>query len=139
MTMPTLADIIAAVQDVTVAVTGIRFAPDIPPEQSVINGVIAVCYPAEGKFQEITSGRESGEHTLHLLIATPLRNLRTDWGRIIGLGDTVPRALLAAGTLTATVLQSNEIRYTFGPTEFGDAQLFGWLFYLDVLTVGSLS
>lgn len=139
MTMPTLSAIIAAVQDVTGAVTGIRFAPDVPPEQSVINGVMAVCYPAEGKFDEITSGRERGEHTLHLLIATPWRNLRTDWARIIGLGDTIPRALLAAGTLTSTVLQSNEIRYTFGPVEWGDQQMFGWIFYLDVLTVGSLS
>lgn len=139
MTMPTLSQIIAAVQDVTGAVTGIRFAPDVPPEQSVINGVIAVCYPAAGMFREITSGREQGEHTLHLLIATPARNLRTDWARIIGLGDTVPRALLAGGTLTATVLQTNEITYTFGPVEWGDQQLFGWIFNLDVLTIGGLS
>ena len=33
MTMTTIADAIAAVQDVVGAVSGIRFAPDIPPEQ----------------------------------------------------------------------------------------------------------
>lgn len=139
MTLPTLVAICGAVQDVVAAVTGIRMAPDTPPEQSAISDVVGYCYPGTGSFTEITAGRASGRHTLHLVILTPRRHLRTDYARIVGLGDTVPRALLSAGTLAGTTLQINEVRYTFGALEWGGQQEFGWLFELDTLSVGTLA
>jgi hypothetical protein len=128
MTLPTLVAICAAVQDVVGAVTGIRMAPDTPPEQSAISDVVGYCYPGTGAFTEITTGRASGRHTLH----------RTDYARIIGLGDTVPRALLNAGTLAGTTLQINEVRYTLGEMQWGGQAEFGWLFELDTLSAGTL-
>ena len=140
MTMNTVATIIAAVQDVVAAVTGIRTAPDIPPDQIAGGGVVALVYPASGRFRVIASpDREEGLHTLHLMLATPYANMRTDWARIIGLGDTVPRALLNAGTMTATIIQINECRYTFGQLEWGGQQMFGWMFEIDVLLTGALT
>jgi len=139
MTMNTLATIIAEVQDVIGIVTGIRTAPDIPPEQIAGGGVVALVYPATGRFSEIAPGQEEGLHTLHLMLATPYANMRTDWARIIGLGDTVPRALLAAGTMTATIIQINELRYTFGNLEWGGQPMFGWMFEIDILLTGSVS
>lgn len=139
-TMPTLAQICAAVQDVVGTVSGIRMAPDIPPEQFPGGGVIGMVYPGTGTFQEITcGGRESGEHTLQLMVSTPREYLRKDWAKVIGLGDTIPRALFAAGTMTGTVIQVLEVRYTFGGLEWGGQQLFGWLFEIDVLGVGGLT
>lgn len=139
-TMPTLSQICAAVQDTVGTITGIRMAPDIPPEQFPGGGVVGMVYPATGTFNEITCGsRESGQHTLHLMVSTPREYLRSDWARVIGLGDTVPRALFTAGTLSSTVVQVLEIRYTFGGLEWGGQQLFGWLFEIDVLGVGGLS
>ena len=139
MTQPTISEIVAALQDVVGAVTGIRSAPDIPPEQMAGAGVVAWVYPQQGTFREITSGQEEGVHTLALLIGTPRTNLRTDWGRIIGLGDTVARAILNGGSLTSTVLQTNGLRYTFGDLDWGGQQLFGWMFEVEVLTSGSLT
>jgi hypothetical protein len=138
MTLPNLVAICAAVQDIVATVTGIRFAPDTPSEQTTISDVSGYCYPGTGRFTEITTGRASGQHTLHLVILTPRRHLRTDFARIIALGDTVPRALLSAGTLAGTALQINEIRYTFGALEWGGQQEFGWLFELDTLSAGTL-
>ena len=139
-TLPTLAQICAAVQDVVGGVSGIRMAPDIPLEQIPGGGVIGMVYPGSGTFKEITcGGRESGEHTLQLMVSTPREYLRTDWARVIALGDTIPRALFAAGTLTETVIHVLEIRYTFGGLEWGGQQLFGWLFEIDVLGVGGLT
>jgi|GEM_PF-1759206 len=139
MTMPTLSAICAAIQDVVGAVTGIRSAPDTPPEQ-MSGGVTSIVYPAAGRFTEITAGQESGEHTLHLMLATPRSDLRTNWSRMIGLGDTVARALLAAGTLNGTVLNLN-LSYTFGGLDqaWSEQPMFGWLFEISVLTAGSLS
>lgn len=139
MTMPTLAAVLAAVQDVVGVVAGITLAPDIPPEQIPSGGVYGIVFPAAGTYTEISAGRQMGEHTIHLLLVTPRKNLRTDWARIITIGDTVQRALLAGGTLSATLLQSNEIRYTFGEIEWGGQQLFGWRFEIDVQTHGSLA
>lgn len=138
-TMPTLSQICAAVQDVAGAVSGIRSAPDTPPDQIAHGSVTAVVYPASGTFDEVSALRETGEHTLHLMIATPRKHLRTDWDRVIALGDTVPRALFAAGTLSSTVLQVQSVRYTFGDIEWGGQQMFGWLFEVDVLGVGGLT
>lgn len=138
-TMPTLAQSCAAVQDVAGAVTGIRSAPDIPPEQIPDGSVIAIAFPGPGEVTEITLNRTSGEHTIHLMVCTARKHLRTDWARVIALGDTVPRALFAAGTLNSTVLQVLAVRYTFGDMEWGGQQLFGWLFEIDVLGVGGLT
>jgi len=139
MTLPSLVAICAAVQDVVGAVTGIRFAPDTPPEENAISGVSGYCYPGTGSFTEITTGRASGLHTLHLAILTPRRNLRTDYARIVALGDTVPRALLSAGTLAGAVIQTNSLRYTFGELQWGGGAEFGWLFEVDVLAIGTLA
>lgn len=138
MTLPSLVAICAAVQDVVGAVTGVRFAPDTPPEQSAISDVVGYCYPGTGSFTEITAGRAAGRHTLHLVILTPRRHLRTDYARIIGLGDTVPRALLSAGTMSGVVLQIDAIRYTFGQQEWGGQSEIGWMFELDTLSAGTL-
>lgn len=139
MTLPTLVAICQAVQDVVGAVTGVRMAPDVPPEQGAGSDVSGYCYPGTGRFDQVTAGRGRGQHTLHLIILTPRRNLRTDYARIVGYGDTVPRALLGQHTLAGTVLNIDEIRYTFGALEWGGQQEFGWLFELDVLAVGGLT
>jgi len=139
MSMPTLAEVVAAIQDVAGAVTGIQSAPDTPPDQIPGAGAIAICFPAGGTVQEVTAGRLRGDHILHLMVATPARNLRTDWDRMIGFGDTIPKAILAGGTLSATVLQTTEIPYTFGPMEWAGQQYFGWIFELKVITAGTLA
>jgi hypothetical protein len=138
MTMPTLVAICAAVQDVVEDVTGIRFAPDVPPEQQAGGDVSAYCWPGTGTTLEITDGQQEAHHTLHLYIITPQRNQRTDFARVIALGDTVPGALLKEKTLSGTVLQIDQIRYTFGQLEWGGGQNLGWMFEIDVLASGSL-
>lgn len=140
MTMGTLAAVIAGIQDVVGAVSGITLAPDIPPEQLPSGGVYALLYPAAGTYRFTTAdGQEDGQHTLHLMIATPRVNLRTDWARIIDIGDAVQLALLSSGTLSGAITQFDELRYTFGELEWGGQQLFGWRFELDVRLYGALS
>ena len=139
MTMPTLETICQEIQDVVGAVSGVRVAPDVPLETNAIKDVTAFVYPGTGQLTESTDGIEEGRHTIHLQIITPRRHLRTDFARVIGLGDTVPRALLLSRTLSSSVLQIGEIRYTFGLVEFGGEGQLGWMFEVDVLASGTLS
>jgi len=140
MTMNTLPTIIAAVQDYVSAVSGVRVAPDVPPEQTAGGGVFAFVYPANGTFSVIAAGgREQGLHTLHLMLGTPRAHMRSDWARVIEIGDTVARALLNAGTMSGQIIDVSDLRYTFGDLEWGGQQLFGWMFEIDVRLTGALS
>jgi len=138
-TMTTLVELCQAVQDVVGAISGIRVAPDVPPEQGAGSGVAAFCYPGTGQFELLTQGREQGTHTLHLIILTPRANLRTDWARVIGLGDTVARALLSDMTLSGKAQIIRPLRYTYGQLQWGGQEEFGWLFEVDVIATGGLS
>lgn len=139
MTMPTLVAICAAVQDIVGALGGIRIAPDVPTDNNPIADVTAFCYPANGTFEIITAGREQGNHAIHLNVITPRRNLRTDWARVIALGDTIPRALLGDLTLSGTTLHIRSVAYTFGSLEWAGKTEMGWQFLIDVMTAGSLT
>jgi hypothetical protein len=115
-------------------------APDVPAEQTATADVMGFCYPGSGRFVLADAGgRGLAEHTLHLIILTPRRHLRTDYARVIGLGDAVAKALLTAPTLAGTVLNIDRIGYTFGGLEWGGQQEFGWMFALDVTTAGSIT
>ena len=140
MTIATLSAICQAVQDVVGALTGIRMAPDIPADQTATADVTGFCYPGSGRFELADSGGHGiAEHTLQLIVLTPRRNLRTDYARVIGLGDTVAKALLTDPTLNGTVLNIDRIGYTFGGLEWGGQSEFGWMFALDVRTAGSIT
>jgi uncharacterized protein YbjT (DUF2867 family) len=139
MTMPTLVTLCQAVQNVVDGISGIRVAPDIPAEQAAGSGVTAYCYPGTGEYALLTAGREQVTHILHLIILTPRAHLRSDWARVIGLGDAVQRALLTDSTLLATGQMIDSIRYTFGALEWGGQSEFGWLFELELHNTGSLS
>lgn len=139
MSMTTVPQVIAATQDVMLTITGIRSAPDVPPEQAQ-GGVFAFCYPASGTYSIIAApNEEEGLHTMHLMVATYYVNLRTDWAQVISLGDAVQRALFLAGNMAGLIVDPLNIRYTFGPLEWGGQQLFGWLFEFDARVTGALS
>jgi len=134
-------EIIAAIQGVVGTVAGVRWAPDVPPDQLAgLASVFAVCAPATGSYAEVTSGRVEADHALHLLVATPAANRRTDAERLAEVGDAVALALLAAGTLGAgLILETERINYTYGPLTYAEQPCIGYLFELHVLAIGGLS
>jgi len=73
------------------------------------------------------------------MIATPYANLRSDYKRVIALGDTVPLALESEGTISGLIVQIDQERYTFGRTEWGGQDYFGYVWELDVRVTGSMS
>ncbi len=127
-------ELVVAVAAALTGVQGVRDAPAKPVDQMPSGGVYAYVWPAAGALREITAGRVQGQHTLHALVATPLRNLRTDWDRIVPFFGPAWRALLAAGL----GLQEDALRYTFGEMDLGGGQLIGWRFELDIMTVAAL-
>jgi len=140
MTTPTVDEICLAIQDVVSAVSGIRMAPDIPLETVPISDVTGFCYPYTGTYEEITNGRMESNHTIHLWLLTPRRNLRSDHARVKDLGDLVARALLVTRTLAGNVILIDPLRYTFGPApEWGGQDLIGWSFEIQVKAIGALT
>ncbi len=136
--MSTPQDVCEAIQDVVGAVSGVRVAPDAPPEQSAIGGVAAYVYPRTVRYVESTDGVAEGQYTLHLAVITPRRHLRTDYARINEIGHTIAMALLNSRTLSGTVLQIAELRGEFGALEWGGQAGEGWLFEIDVLASGTI-
>lgn len=141
MGLTTLADVIEAIQDLTGAVTNIRQAPDTPPEQVPAGHVLSICRPETGTFSFADAGDTlSGEHTLQLLVIKPRVNLRTDDALMLPLGDAVARAILADPTLGGLAVLVQKASYTsYGAlaTDYADQMMYGWVFAVDVLLMGS--
>ena len=137
--MATLSAICAAIQAVVGELDGIRVAPDAPTEMSNIQDTTAFCYPHVGSIIEVTGGQLEADHTITMSIITPRRNMRTDWARIVGFGETVPRALLLDQTLGGVVMAISQIRYTFGEVQWAGQQELGWQFEIDVMAQGTTS
>jgi len=137
VTLSTISAIVGALQGIIDDVSGIRVAPTVPPEQLAGSGVFAILTPASGRYHMIAPGRYEVNHTFHLMIATPYANLRTDYARVLALGDTIPKALEGAGTISGMIVQIDEERYTFGRTEWGGQDYFGYVWELDVRATGT--
>jgi hypothetical protein len=131
----TLAALVTEIAATVGGVDGVSDAPAVPMDQIPSGGVYAYVWPAAGSLDEVTLGRMRGTHTIHVMVATPLRNWRTDWERVLPYGDSVPDALLKA----RLGIHENSIRYTFGELEWGGAQMLGWRFELEVLDILALS
>jgi len=134
-----LAEIVAQIDAAVGAVPGMRETAETTPEKISAGGVTRYVWPGAGSLSEATAGRVEGRHTITVVVATPLRNMRTDLERMRPFGDSVPRAILAAGTLDGKALQTSAVRYTFGEMELAGVTLLGWRFELDVLEMGALA
>ncbi len=141
MELTTLSQVVAALQDIAGAVSGVRSAPDTPPEQVPPLTVIAICRPDAGTFAYADAGSTlSGLHTLQLLVIKARVNLRTDDAIMLPLGDAVAKAILADPTLGGLAVLVQEVRYTsYGglATDYAEQPMYGWVFAVQVLVMGS--
>lgn len=119
--MPQSAEIgtvIAAIQDVVGAISGIRAAPDTPPE-SINQFPFAVCYPATGAWTPVSAGWMKGLHTVVIEIHVSRADLSTGVAQAMPYLLQVANALLRDTTFGGTVQTFSELRYTFGRLVWG--------------------
>lgn len=130
--MTTVLGAVQAIQDVAITVTGIKQAPDYPPEQ-INEFPFALCYPGSGSFGDGPAGSRLGLHTIILEIHTARGQLPYAVAAVIGYGDAVTAALLSDRTLARAVDCINgPITYTFGPLGWGGQDTIGWRFSIPV-------
>ena len=130
--MGTQLQIIQAIMDKVGAVTGIKEAPDYPPEQ--LNSFpFAVAFPSEGSHQFSVPGERLFLGNVILEIHVSRADLPNAVMESIGFGDTIPAALMNFTTsgalpLAGTCDTFESITQTFGELNWGDTQTLGYRF-----------
>ena len=118
----------AYVQSLAADITGIRDAPDYPPEQLNVFPV-SVCYPASGEFRSGPAGLMKAIHNLVVEIHIARKDLQRDVENVLPYGESLAAAILADPTLGSTVdtVQADVgLTYTFGAMAWGRQATVGW-------------
>jgi hypothetical protein len=138
-----LIGIIQAIQDTVGAITGIRAAPEYPPEN--LNGIFpfAVCYPSSGEWGAGPGyGTYRTLHNIKLQIHFGRGDLPKSVQAAIPYGDAIAKALLADPSIDASCDTFDTVSYTFGPMSWGEPAIgtVGWEFTLtNVKEIGSVT
>ena len=130
-----LIGIIQAIQDTVGAVTGIRAAPDYPPEN--LNSIFpfSVCFPDTGEY-DVGPGGVSVYRALHN-IRLQIHFSRTDLPKsleaAIPYGDSIAKALIIDPQVNDSCDTIGNITYTFGPLAWGEPAIatIGWDFVIN--------
>lgn len=125
---------IAALQDITGAIPGIKKAPDHAPE-SIAVSPIALAYPMMGKETAMSAGFRKGIHTIVCELHFNRGNLPVAIEKAVPFLDLFMNAVLRNPTLNGTVSTVvEEIRYTFGFLPWGGIadSTIGFRFEMDV-------
>lgn len=118
--MGTLVQAIAALQDLTGALTGVREAPDYPP------GAIGptptfLAVPSSGQYTGQNQDLAKNRHVIALQLWVSRNDLARDVRDMLPYIDTVSNLLLKNVTLSGTVETIvTPITYTVGPREYGN-------------------
>ena len=124
---------IAAVQDVLLAQSGVRYAPDNPKDLAAQAEPVSICMAGPG-FVNYSDGLTIyNPITLRLWLTVAHKDTGRDDAKVIGYGDTVPAALWATIDLSGTVDSIEQIRIVgYGPWQINGMARYGWAFEIDV-------
>ena len=117
------------------ALTGIRGAPDEPPEQMAVYPFI-VCYTRSGSWEIAPVGVRKGLHNIAVELHVARKDLARDVQGAMAYSDSVPNALLKALTTSgdrfaSTISTFQRISYTFGPMEWAGQATIGFRWTLE--------
>lgn len=129
-----LPDAVARIQAIVGGLTGVRGAPDSPPDSLPSTWPYAVCYPGRGEISAIEATTNVEIHTIILELHHGHQELARVVSTIAPYVRNINIALWNDVTLDNTVDTIQAIRYTFGLLGWGetDAQTLGIRFEIDV-------
>ena len=123
---------IAEIQDVVGAISGIKAAPDQPPED-MNEFPFAVAYSDSGAFGWLAKNAVEGRHNIKVEIHVQRQNLPYDVAAAMAYCHNVPIAILTAandGTFTA-IKEIGSISYEFGPLGWLGTATMGFAFRIE--------
>jgi hypothetical protein len=132
--MATLDETVKAVAALARGVTGVRAAPNYPPDKADIFP-FAVAVPDEGELQFVSAGFGKGLHTLALEVHVQRKDLATDIAAAMGLFEGLRTALLSDPTLGGKVSSYGPIRYQFQAMDWAGVGTIGWRFRLENMKI----
>lgn len=119
--MGTLVQAIAALQDLTGALTGVREAPDYPTGSIGVTPIF-LAVPSSGEYTGLNSLLAKNRHVIALQLWVSRKDLARDVKLLTPYIDTVSNMLLANVTLGGTIETIiMPITYTVGAREYGSA------------------
>ena len=124
---------IAYIQGLAEGLTGIRQAPDFPPEQMNVFP-FAVCYPSVGEFRAGPIGLMKGCIAWSLRFTWRGRIYRATWRRRCHSENCWPRPCLTIlpWAEPSTQCADEGITYTFGALAWGGQETVGWRLTIPV-------
>ncbi len=132
-----LSDAIKQVQVIVSGISGIKKAPQYPPEK-MSEYPFAIAFPGNGTFTPDASGTKRGLHTITLEVHTARKNMAQDIAAVIDYGESVSSALLNNLRLNSTVDTINGVGYQFGPLGYDTVPTIGYTFSIDVKILNTL-
>jgi hypothetical protein len=124
---------IPAVQDILAAQTGVRAAPDNPPDKVAEAEPVSICMAGPGTIDYFDGCVYFRPITLRLWLTVAHKDTARNDAKILPYGDSVPAALWADPTLSSTVDSIETIRIVgYGPWQINGMARYGWAFEIDV-------
>ena len=126
--------IVNALQDVTGGISGIKKAPDEPPEQMNVFPFV-VAYPSGGTLTGATHSTRflRNQHTLVCEIHIQRKNLPLAVNEALPYLELFKAAIVADPTLNSTCKIDGDIDYTFGSLpSYGGVDTVGFSFTINV-------
>lgn len=131
-----LTDVIANIQDTLGVLTGIRGAPDAPPEQINVFPFIVV-YPTGGEWIFGTAGEKKGLHDVVIELHVARKDLPRDVVTALGYAESIPNAIMKDPTFGGYASTFGSIDYDFGPLGWGGMETIGFKFTIRRLKMMS--
>jgi hypothetical protein len=129
--MATLQAFIDQVQDAVGALSGIRGAPDEPPEAINVYP-FAVAFAGTGDYEQ-QKGKMRGNHNVIVELHVARKDLARDVAAAMAYAKSIPNAIYAAqedGSLAASSY-IGRISYTFGPMAWAGVPTLGFRFEIE--------
>ncbi len=128
-----LADVIANLQSKALAMTGIKAAPDYPPED-MSTFPFAICYPRTGEVnfggQKWANNLDTVYMDLHISRAILPKAVE----KAIPYRDTFAKKLMDDPTLGGTAKHITGFIVTFGELSYAGQTTIGWRFEISFMT-----
>lgn len=130
--MATLQAAIDQIQSAVGGISGIRKAPDEPPDK-LSQFPIAVAYASEGVYGMGPAGSMTGVHTIVVELHVARKGMPRTVQQSMVYGKSIPNAIydaLMEGNLSA-ISTLGTIRYEYGTLGWGDLATFGFRFFVE--------
>jgi hypothetical protein len=131
----TIQDVVNSIQTTVDAITGIRSAPNYPPNQLTGMVLTAVTYPASGTIRALSAGWMQELHTVNIDLILPAKDLTRDMIILNPFLRSVPNAIIKAPTFGGNASTFDSLSYSYILVEDGGIQYRGYRFVISGIKI----